>query len=199
MKTCKCFVLIAAMLLASGAMAQNVLVNGDFEAGNFDGWVVFGAGTSSTVSIDAVNGPSAPGTNSALMDNQAMALGLGLKQTTPVGMAAGGTVEYSFDLKLEQADVGGVFFVQVFAEAEGIGIVGGSGLLGPFWAWDWTNFSGSFVAPEETNFLTIQFTATTGATEGSTCIAHLDNVVLFQPGIVANDETTLDSVKALYR
>lgn len=200
MKFCKSLLLIAALaLVATGAQATNVVVNGDFETGNLDGWEVFGAGASSFVTIDAVNGPGAAGSFSALLDNQAMALGLGLKQATPVGYAAPGTVNYSFDLKLEQADVGGVFFVQIFAEAEGLGIVGGSGLLGPFWAWDWTTYTGTFEAPLGTNFMTIQFTATTGATEGSNCIAHLDNVVLEQPNIVAADETSLDSIKALYR
>ena len=185
--------------IVNDAAADNLLINGDFETGDLTGWLVFGQSASSDVTILADdNGPAAPGTHNAFLDNQAQALGLTLKQTTENGMATGGTVQYAFDLKLDQADVGGVLFVEIFAEQEGVGIIGGSGLMGPFWAWDWTTTSGSFEAPIGTTFLSIQITATTGAAEGSTCVAHVDNVVLDQ-GTVPTDVTNWSGVKALYR
>jgi hypothetical protein len=71
--------------------------------------------------------------------------------------------------------------------------------MGPFWPWNaWANFSGSFTAPANTNFLTIQVEAVTGAAVGSTCIAHADNVSLDQ-GTTATDHTSWGGIKSLYR
>ncbi len=196
---------VAVVALASfgavdSALAVNLLVNPGFETGDLTGWQVFGASPSSSVTIQSPdNGPSAPGTHNAFMDNQAEAVGLVLKQSTDPGSASEGDVDYSFDLKLIQADLGGVFFVQIFAEQSGVGIVGGTGLMGPYWPWNtWETFSGSFVAPAGTDFLTIQFTATTGATTGSTCLMHVDNVVLDQ-GTVPVEDASWGGVKALFR
>jgi len=198
-----CSVALIALPLAGAvreASAQNILTNPDFETGDLTGWTTFGLSASSTVVVQAGdNGPSLPGNNNAFMDNQAQAVGLGLKQTTAPGTAAGGGVEYSFDLKLDQADLGGVLFVEIFAEAEGVGIVGGSGLIGPLWPWEWTTFTGSFVAPANTSFLTIQFVPTTGATVGSNCVVHVDNVVLEQPGVIPAEPTSWSDVNAQYR
>jgi len=202
MKTCnRLFLLTAAiMLVAAGAFAANIVTNGDFETGDLAGWEAFGLSGSSTATIEMGNGPSAPGQYNAFLNNQAQAIGLGIKQVGAVGSAVENEeVQWSFDLLLDQADLGGVFFMEIFAEQEGVGIVGGSGLQGPFWAWEWTNYSGSFMAPTGTDFLTIQFVATTGATVGSNCIAHVDNVLLEQPNVVASETTSLDQVKALFR
>ncbi len=201
MKTChRIFLLTASiMLIAAGAFAANILTNGDFETGDLTAWEAYGLSGMSTITIEMGNGPSVPGNYSAFLSNEASAVGLGIKQVTSVGSAAEGNVEWSFDLLLDQADVGGVFFAEIFAEQEGVGIIGGSGLQGPFWAWEWTNYSGSFMAPANTDFMTFQFTATTGAAQGSNCIAHLDNVVLEQPGVVATESSSLDQVKALFR
>ncbi len=194
--------LFSAMLilsLAGAAMADNILENPGFETGDLTGWVVAGQSGSSDATVQSGdNGPTTPGTYNVFMDNQAEAMGLTLKQTTMPGSATGGTVMYSYDLKLDQADVGGVLFVEIFAEAEGVGIVGGSGLMGPLWPWEWTNYTGSFEAPENTSFLTIQIMANTGAAIGTNCLAHVDNVVLDQ-GTVPVESTGLDSIKALYR
>ena len=193
-------VFTAPILVAGVASADNLLVNGDFETGDLTGWEVSGeSGSSSGVAQPGDNGPSAAGNYNAFLDNQAQAIGLTLKQPTEVGTAIPGNVQYSFDLKLDQADVGGVLFVEIFAEQEGVGIIGGSGLMGPFWPWnDWESYGGSFEAPLGTDFLTIQFVATTGATVGSTCIAHVDNVVLDQGTVDAND-SSWSEVKALFR
>ena len=204
MKNCKSLILfgVLAILLGAGtASAQNILVNGDFETGDLTGWEVNGASANSYVTIDGTdNGPTMPGTNNAFLENYAEAIGLNLKQVTPVGSAGEGLVTYSFDLKLDQADIGGVFFAEIFCEQEGVGIIGGSGLMGPLWPWDaWETFSGSFNAPVGTDFLTIQFVATTGATPGSNCVAHLDNVILESEGAVPTESSSWSDIKAMYR
>jgi hypothetical protein len=133
------------------------------------------------------------------MDNRAEALGLTLKQTLAPGTAIAGTVAYSFDLKLGQAALGGVFFVQIFAEKTGVGIVGSSGLLGNYTPAGWTTFTGTFTAPVGTDFLTIQFMANTGAVIGSVSTMLVDNVNLDQGGVVATESSTWGNIKGLYR
>ncbi len=207
MKICKsmvlcCILAVLALPLVGGASAQNLLENPGFETGDLTGWVSAGGNESATITVQSPdNGPSFPGTNNAFLDNQGEAIGLTLKQTTVPGSAGGGVVDYSFDLKLDQADVGGVLFVEIFAEAEGVGIVGGSGLMGPYWPWNnWETFQGTFVAPDNTSFLTIQIMANTGAAIGTNCIAHADNVYLSQEDqIVPAESKSWGSTKALYR
>ena len=201
MRLAKVYVVIgcALALLAGSAQAGNLLVNAGFEDCNLSSWVLAGLSPNSSVVVEANNGPSAPGTHSAYMDNHGQALALVMKQSTEVGAAISGLTLYSFDLKLDQADIGGVVFVQIFAERSGVGIVGGSGLLGPFWPWNnWTHYAGSYNAPANTDFLTIQVEAVTGANIGSTCKLHVDNVVLDQ-GTVATESTTWGGIQALYR
>jgi len=204
MKVSKVLVLsgiLAVLAMASIASAQNLLVNGDFETGDLTGWEINGISGSSDVTIASPdNGPTAPGTHNAFMSNTAEAIGLNMKQSTPIGGVGAGLVTYSFDLKLDEAGPGGVFFVQLFAEQDGVGVIGGSGVLGPFWPWNaWETFTGSFNAPAGTEFLTIQFVPTTGAVTGSTCIAHVDNVILESESAVATEAATWSGVKALYR
>ena len=199
---CALALLVLPLVAASDAGAQNILVNGDFETGDLTGWVVTGGNASAGVTIESPdNGPSLGGTNNAFMDNMGQAVGLTMKQTTPVGSVTAGTIFYAFDLKLDQADVGGVLFVEIFAEQSGVGIVGTSGLMGPFWPWNaWELFQGSFVAPAGTDFLTIQIMANTGAAEGTNCRAHVDNVYLSQQGPpVSNEDSSWGTVKTLFR
>ena len=209
MKNCKSLlrvcITVAVVLPLIGAFsvasAQNLLINPGFESGDLTGWEVAGGNSVATVTVASPdNGPTLPGTHNAFLENRGEALGLTLKQTTAPGSVTGGLVSYSFDLKLDQADVGGVVFVEVFAEQEGVGIIGGSGLQGPFWPWNaWTAYSGSFNAPASTNFLTIQFVAVTGAAVGTNCVLHVDNVSLEGQGAVANEATSWSNMKALYR
>lgn len=206
MQLCKVFVLTCAIavlaLLFTGvgdASAQNLLVNPGFETGDLTGWQVFGLSGSSTVTVASPdNGPSAPGTHHALLDNQAEALALTIKQSTGAATAGAGVVNYSFDLKLVQAALGGVFFVEIFAEQANGGVIGGSGVLGNFTPANWTTFSGSFVAPANTDFLTIQLSAITGANVGGSSVMQVDNVVLGQAP-VATEETGWGVIKAMYR
>jgi hypothetical protein len=201
MKFANVILTIAALVLMAGAAsAQNVLVNGDFETGDLTGWEINGESGASSVTIETGdNGPTLPGNNNAFMSNFGEAIGLNMKQTTAPGSVGGGTLNYSFDLKLDQADVGGVLFAEIFCEQEGVGIVGGSGLMGPFWPWNvWETFSGSFAAPANTDFITIQFVATTGAAVGTNCVAHVDNVSVSGPAVPVQADTW-SGVKALYR
>lgn len=194
-------VLALPLVGAVDASAQNVLVNGDFETGDFTGWEVAGGNADATATVVGTdNGPSMPGMYNAFMNNLGEAIGLTLKQPTAVGSVSAGIIYYSYDLKLDMADVGGVLFVEIFAEQEGVGIIGGSGLIGPLWPWEWTHYEDTFEAPAGTDFLTIQFMANTGAAEGSTCVAHVDNVYLGMDGHpVAAESMTWGSTKALYR
>jgi hypothetical protein len=187
-------------LTASAGFAANLLTNPGFETGDLTGWQVFGISANSNVTVGSPdNGPSFPGTHHAFMNNRAEAMGLTLKQTTPPGSATAGTVNYSFDIKLSSAANGGVFFVQIFAERSGVGIVGGSGLLGNYAPANWTTYSGSFTAPAGTDFLTIQFMANTGAVIGSVSTMLVDNVNLDQGGVVATESSTWGNIKGLYR
>jgi len=192
---------VALLVLASmGASAANIVLNPGFETGDLTNWQVFGESPSSSATVlSGDNGPSAPGDYNCFLDNQAEALAVTLKQSTAPGTAVGGEVYYSFDCKLDQADVGGVMFIQMFAEQSGVGIVGISPLIGPIWPWGaWETFDGTWVAPAGTDFLTIEFRATTGATTGSNCIVHVDNVVMDQ-GISPVESATWSTIKAMYR
>jgi hypothetical protein len=195
--TCVGLLLAASVTAASAA---NLLTNPGFETGDLTGWLALNLSGSASITVQSPdNGPSAAGTHNAFMDNRSEALGMTLKQSTPAGSAVGGTVYYSFDLKLGQAANGGVFFVQVFAEKAGGGVIGGSTLLGNYTPANWTRFSGSFVAPANTDFLTIQFMANTGAVTGSVSSMHVDNVDLNQGGVVSAQPTSWGRMKALYR
>jgi len=194
-----CVVALLA-LSATAGFADNLVTNPGFETGDLTGWQVFGLGGSSAVTVVADNGPSGAGTHCAFMDNRAEALGLTLKQSLTPGMAIAGTVAYSFDIKLGQAALGGVFFVQIFAEKEGVGIVGSSGLLGNYAPAGWTTVTGSFMAPLGTDFLTIQFMANTGANVGSKSTMYVDNVNLDQgTTVVSTEATSWGNIKSLYR
>jgi len=193
-------VVLVVLAVALSASAANIIENPGFETGDLTGWQVFGASPSSSITAQfGDNGPTAPGDYNAFMDNQAEAIGLTLKQSTAPGTAVAGEVFYSFDCKLDQADLGGVMFIEMFAEQSGVGIVGGSGLIGPIWPWNaWDTFDGTWNAPAGTDFLTIEFRATTGATVGSNCIVHVDNVILDQ-GVSPVESATWGGIKALYR
>ena len=207
MKNCKsmilcCMFAVLALPLVGDASAQNLLVNSGFETGDLTGWLVFGQSPNSDVFVQSPdNGPTLPGTHNAYLANNAEGLALVLKQSTAAGSAGAGTVFYSFDLKLDQADVGGVFFVNIFTEVPGGGVNGGSGLMGPFRPWNaWTNFQGTFEAGAGTDFLTIQLEAVTGAAIGTNCLMHVDNVFLSQEGPpVAEESRNWGDIKALYR
>ncbi len=210
MKVCKSLVLccifaVVALPLAGAvgdASAQNLLANPGFETGDMTSWESLGGNANATTTVQSPdNGPSFPGMYNAYMSNEGEAVGLTLKQSTPAGSAGPGTVYFSYDLKLIEAAVGGVLFVEIFAEQAGGGVIGSSGLMGPLWPWnEWTFFGGTFEAPADTDFLTIQIMANTGAAGGTNCLANVDNVYLSQEGApVATESKNWGEIKALYR
>lgn len=193
-------VVLALASAVGPAAAVNILDNPDFETGVLAPWAgVGGLGPNATVSIVADNGPTAPGTHCAFLNNQAEANGLTMAQTTPNGSAAPGTVFYSFDLKLGTAANGGVFFVEIFAQNAVGAVIGGAGLLGNYAPAVWTHYSGSFVAPAGTDHLTIQFEAPTGAVQGSVSSMFVDNADLHQEIATPIDAASWGRLKQLYR
>lgn len=193
--------LLALTLAAGPVAAANLLGNPDFESGALAPWAgVGGLGPNATITVLATdNGPSAPGTHHAFIDNRAEANGLTMAQTTPLGSAMPGTVHYSFDLKVDSAANGGVFFVEIFAQNAVGAVIGNAGLLGNFAPAAWTNYNGSFVAPAGTDHLTIQFEANTGAVTGSVSSMRVDNVDLHQDTVTPAEGSTWGRVKGLYQ
>jgi len=191
---------LALALAAGPAAAANILYNGDFEDGSLPPWAgVGGLGPNATIALVNDNGPTLPGTACAFLNNQAEANGLTMAQTTPNGSAAPGTVFYSFDLKLGTAVNGGVFFVEIFAQNAVGAVIGSAGLLGNYAPAVWTHYSGSFVAPANTDHLTIQFEAPTGAVSGSVSSMYVDNVDLHQEIATPARGTSWGRLKTLYR
>jgi hypothetical protein len=197
---CVCSVMALAAM-AVPASAANLLVNGDFETGSLSPWVaVAGLGPNATVTVQSgVNGPTLAGTNAAFLNNQAEANGLTMAQTTANGTAVPGTVFYAFDLKVGTAANGGVFFVEIFAQNSVGAVIGNAGLLGNYSPAGWTHYSGSFNAPANTDHLTIQFEAPTGAVTGSVSSMSVDNVDLEQSNPVPTTSTSWGRIKSLYR
>lgn len=193
-------VALALVAIAGKAAAANLLTNPGFEDGVLSPWVGYGLSGSSTISVTTPdNGPSWGGTHAAYLDNQAQALGLTMAQVTPPGTAMPGVVHYSFDLKVGNAANGGVFFVEIFAQNPGGAVIGSAGLLGNYSPANWTTYSGSFVAPANTDHLTIQFEAVTGAVAGSVSSMHVDNVDLHQDVVTPTVQSTWGRIKSLYR
>lgn len=193
--------LIGAALDTTSVTAANLLTNAEFETGTLAPWAgVGGLGPNATVTVQSpANGPTLPGTHSAFLENRAEANGLTMAQTTPNGTAVPGTVFYSYDLKLGSALNGGVFFVEIFAQNAAGAVIGNAGLQGNYSPAGWTHFSGSFVAPTNTDHLTIQFEAPTGAVFGSVSSMSVDNVNLNQGALTSASTSTWGRVKSLYR
>ena len=197
-------VALAVVFVASAtghAGAANLIVNPGFESGALAPWAgVAGLSAISTITIGSPdNGPAAPGTFHAFLNNRAEANGLTMAQTTPLASGTPGTVFYSYDLKSGPTANGGVFFVEIFAQNAGGGVIGNAGLQGNYSPAGWAHFSGSFVAPVNTDHFTIQFEAPTGAVTGSTSSMQVDNVDLHQFGPVAVKATSWGRIKGLYR
>jgi hypothetical protein len=183
----------AFVLAASQVSAVNLILNPGFETGNFTSWLVLGStGTIQTPD----NGPTAAGSYNAFLDNQAPAANLALQQTTANGSVAGGVlVNYSFDLKAGINAAGGVLFVHIFNQNSVGAVIGQpTGLIGPLLVGpsdgNWHTFTGSFTTVANTDHLTIEFDATTGADSGSKEQMHVDNVQLN----VVPEPTTLSLV-----
>jgi hypothetical protein len=192
--------MVAISPATSSAAGPNLLFNGDFETGALAPWAgVGGLGPNATITVGSPdNGPTLPGTHHAFLNNRAEANGLTMAQTTTNGSAVPGTVFYSFDLKLGSAANGGVFFVEIFAQNSVGAVIGNAGLLGNYAPAGWTHYSGSFVAPANTDHLTMQFEAPTGAVIGSVSSMEVDNADLHQDVATSAKTSTWGQIKRLY-
>ena len=190
----------AAFVLSAGQACANLLTNPGFESGALTGWAALNTNAVATITVQAPdNGPSAPGAYNAFLNNLGEAIGLVLAQTTPNGSATPGPVYYAYDLKTGPTALGGVFFVEIFAQNAAGAVIGNAGLQGTYTPANWTTFSGSFVAPAGTDHLTIQFEAVTGAVVGGSSAMHVDNVLLQQVIPTGTNASSWGKLKALYR
>ena len=175
---------MVALLVGSPALAQNLILNPGFETGNLTDWLALGTGSGASITVlSGNNGPSAPGSYSAFMDNTLPANNLALQQSTALGDAAPGVVDYSFDVEGNTSVNGGVLFVHIWDINSTGGVIDqGPGLLGPYFpvTSSWTTISGSFTAPANVNHFEIEFDCTTGAATGSAEAVDIDNVILTQ-------------------
>src|SRR6516162_2365801 len=177
------FTSLAGLLIGNSVFATNLILNSGFETGNTTGWSVLGASDGSAyVNVQSgANGPSAPGTYDAYMYNVIPAANLALQQSTALGSAVPGLVNYSFDLKVDSSLNGGVVFIHLWdINAIGGVIDQGPGLKGPYFNSSWQTYTGSWTAPAGVDHFEIEFDCTTGATAGSTEAIEVDNVSLTQ-------------------
>ena len=181
----------AFVLAVNQVSAANLILNPGFETGTTANWLVLNAGT---VTVDGTaNGPSAPGTFSAFMQNTLPANNLALQQSTAVGSASPGLVNYSFDLKVDSSLNGGVVFIHFWDINSSGGVIdAGPGLLGPYFNTGWVTYSGTWTAPANVNRFTVEFDCTTGAAAGSAESIHVDNVSISQA--VIPEPTTVSLV-----
>jgi hypothetical protein len=117
------------------------------------------------------------------MSNTIPANNLWLQQSTALGSAVPGLVNYSFDVEGVTSVNGGVLLVHIW-DINSIGgvIDQGPGLLGPYFpsTSSWSTINGSFTAPSNVDHFEIEFDCTTGAATGSAEAVRIDNVSLTQ-------------------
>lgn len=175
----------AGLWIASPVFGSNLLLNPGFETGDSTGWLSLGTGPGASISVvSGNNGPSDPGSYSAFLDNTLPANNLALQQSTALGDASPGMVDYSFDVEGNTSLNGGVLFVHIWDINSTGGVMDqGPGLLGPYFpvTSSWTTYSGSFTAPVDVDHFEIEFDCTTGAATGSAEAVYIDNVSLTQP------------------
>jgi hypothetical protein len=174
---------LAGLLIGNSVFATNLILNSGFETGNTTGWSVLGAsdGSAYVNVLSPNNGPSAPGIYDAYMYNVIPAANLALQQSTALGSASPGLVNYSFDLKVDSSLNGGVVFIHLWDINSTGGVIDqGPGLLGPYFNSGWTTITGSWTAPANVNHFEIEFDCTTGAASGSAEAIEVDNVSLTQ-------------------
>ncbi|MEZ4386393.1 MAG: hypothetical protein R3D98_02210 [Candidatus Krumholzibacteriia bacterium] len=200
-----CVVVLAALALTAG-LAQadpvDLAVNGGFETGNFDGWLLF---PSAPDQITIVT-PGASGDYAACIDNMTPASGSVLKNAN-VGIGtveAGQAVTIEFDARGAFA-IGGVAFAEFFSEIDGGGvsaseILGGAPLAVNADPAVWTHFSFSTVTgPDVSGGVTVQFGAITGADPGSSAMLCVDNLTIVVDSVVPVETTTWSELKNSFR
>jgi hypothetical protein len=171
---------------ASRVSATNLIANPGFETGDLTGWTVINASPYGGVSVRSdENDPLAAGSFNAFASNLYSAAQIELQQSTPLGSAGPGTVNYSFDLRLDLSVRGGSFAVHIWDVNSGGGIIDqGPGLLQPNISADgsWHTFSGTFTAPSNVDHFEIEFDTSVPVplTGSSAEIMRIDNVSISQ-------------------
>ena len=134
------------LVFVAGQASANLVLNPGFETGDLTNWTVLGAGVGASVTASTPdNGPSAPGSFNAFMTNSIPAANLALQQSTALGDASPGLVNYSLDLKVVTSAVGGVVFIHIWDINSSGGVIDqATGLLGPYFNSSWATISGSF-------------------------------------------------------
>ena len=175
---------LTGLFIGNSLCAANLILNPGFETGDLTYWSTLGAGLGASNTVaSGINGPSAPGTHGVYMVNTIPANNLALQQSTALGDAVPGLVNYSFDLLGNTSLNGGVTFVHIWDINSTGGVIDqGPGLLGPYFPLtsSWTTISGSFTAPANVDHFEIEFDCTTGAATGSAEAIFVDNVSLTQ-------------------
>lgn len=161
-----------------------LVVNGDFETGNTNGWTSFATDNNGTFTV--TNAQAKTGTYSGLLVADVPAGGgpasfpvvknanIGIGTITP-----GASVTVTFDLYGSVAGAGGVVFVELFSELSGGGtskaeILGG-GPLFPNNTWTSKSYT-TTVGADVSGGITVQLKADCGANPGCKVEAFFDNV-----------------------
>jgi hypothetical protein len=169
---------------SGGGGGGELTVNGDFEAGNIDGWTDFSAdnnGTFAATQAQANGGQwsgnlvaSVPGGGGPASFPVVKQANIGIGTVTP-------SIEMSisFDLFGSVSGAGGVFFAEFFSELTGGGtskaeILGG-GPLFPTNTWTTHTFT-TTTGNDVSGGVTLQLKADCGGNPGCTVDAYIDNV-----------------------
>lgn len=161
-----------------------LVVNGDFETGNTNGWTSFATDNNGTFTV--TNAQAKTGTYSGLLVAEVPVGGgpasfpvvknanIGIGTITP-----GASVTVTFDLYGSVAGAGGVVFVELFSELSGGGtskaeILGG-GPLFPNNTWTSKSYT-TTVGSDVSGGITVQLKADCGANPGCKVEAFFDNV-----------------------
>lgn len=193
---------VAAVLLVGSAFQASAVENGDFETGDFTGWVLFPTGPGQNTIVS----PGASGNYAGCIENTVAPSGSVIKNANfGVGVVTpGASVTVSFDARGAGA-VGGVAFAELFSEISGGGvsrsvILGGGPLALNANPDVWTSFSFNTTAGSDVSGgLTVQFGAITGAAPGSTSYLCVDNLVVFVDGVIATEESSWGMIKGLFQ
>lgn len=178
----KTFALCALVAAAGTTSAQELTINGGFEAGDTSGWQEFPSATSTF----NVTGDSASGAFAAELFNDTEASGAVVKQAN-IGIGQvnpGDEIQISFKVKGSFA-AGGVAFAEFFTELDGGGtssselLSGGPILVNSIQDYQQFDFT-VFAGPDTSGGVSLQFVAATGAVTGSTAVLFIDDVSVFR-------------------
>ena len=170
------------MLAAGSVAAQELAVNGGFEAGDTSGWADFTVPTQSFLA----GGDAATGSFAGEIFNNVITSGAVVKQAN-VGIGTvnpGDEIQISFKAKGDFLN-GGVLFAEFFSEIDGGGtssaqILSGGPLFVASEA-DYQTFNFTvFAGPDVSGGITLQFAAVTGGAQGSFALAKIDDVSIFR-------------------